>query len=96
MTSGREIPSLTSLDQSEISSASESQKSKFQPGEFLPLPNLDNKTNSPTPSIPNSHDLDLIIEKLKEIETRLQNIINLANNPAIPLNFLKSLLNIKD
>ena len=96
MTSGREIPSLTSLDQSEISSASESQKSKFQPEEFPPLSNLDNKTNSPTPSIPNSHDLDLIIEKLKEIETRLQNIINLANNPAIPLNFLKSLLNVKD
>ena len=85
-----------SFSQSEISSASESRNTKFQPEEFPPLPNLDNKTNSSTPNIPNSHNLDLVIEKLKEIETRLQNIIKLANNPAIPLNFLKSLLNIED
>ena len=83
-------------NQSEISSASESQKPKFQPEEFPPPSNQDNNTNSQTPSIPTSHNLVLIIEKLKEIETKLQNITNMANNPAIPLNFLKSLLNVKD
>ena len=50
---------------------------------------------SQPPSIPNTENLGTIIKKLKEIETVLTNIIKLANNPTIPLDFLKRLLNVK-
>ena len=40
-------------------------------------------------------NLDLIMSKLREIETILTNIIKLASNPALPLDFLKGLHNVK-
>ena len=49
---------------------------------------------SQPPSIPNTENLDTIIQKVKEIEILLTNIISLANNPAIPLDFLRGLVNL--
>ena len=62
---------------------------------FPPLQNSQN-LNTPQPHhISNTENLDIIICKLRKIETILSNIIKLASNPALSLDFFKGLLNVK-
>ena len=85
-------PSMQSEIAIFISPASTQQIPILSPENFSPMQNSYNSNFSQSPSIPNTENLDSVIQKLKEIETLLTNIINLANNPAIPLNFLKDLV----
>ena len=74
-----------------VSPASIQQSLTLSPENFPLLQNSNNLNFS----IPNTENLDIIINKLKEIETVLNNIIKLAKNSAIPLDFPKGLLNVK-
>ena len=67
-----------------ISPASIQQSLNLSSENFPPLQNSNNVTILQSLSILNIDNLDININKLKEIETLLTNIINLAKNISVP------------
>ena len=86
---------MRNYQHTENSPASIQQNITLNPENFYSLRNFHNSNISQPLSIPKTKNLDIIITKLKEIETISSNIMNLASNPVIPLDFLKGLLNVK-